>query len=933
MKPFITLSFLMLLSMFKLQAQDLSSVTGNVVYSDSEEAVSGATILLADTIRGINAGFITNERGQFSFSDVQQGDYTLTITMSGFEQVMIPVPVNARTIDLGTLALGGKIFNMDEVLIEGEEATAEQRGDTVEYNASAFTTNPDASARDLVQKMPGVVMENGQLKAQGETVERVLVDGKVFFGDDPNAALQNLPAEVVDKVQVLDQQSDQAQFTGFEDGETTKTINIITKPDKRIGQFGRLYGGFGQPENRYRAGGSLNYFNGDLRLTVLGLSNNINQQNFSEEDLVGVSGGGGRRRWGRRRGGDFLIGSQNGITTSQAAGLNFSDEWGEGIEVSGSYFFNYSDNFALSDVNRAILVEGDTGQVYQELSESNRQNLNHRFNGRLEYKINEYNEIRLRPRMSYQRNQGFSLDSGLTTIGGQLANDFLNQSASDLTAFSFSNDLTYQHKFNDEGRTISIELETDYDNGGGNRDLNSTINYFTEPGSVDSTDQTSIQASNAWDVELEVEFNEPIGDWGRFQVEYEYNPRFNDASTRTFAFDRTTEGYNRLDTSLSNVFVNTYTRHELGTGLRLSLDDDNFTGYFSAGYQLARLDNDQTFPNELTTQTDFGGIVARAYVRWDLNDNHNLRFYYRTDTDPPSVSQLQDVVDNSNPLQLRTGNPDLEQSYQHFGVLRFSSTNTSTSSNLYTVIRGSVTQNFVGDATYIAEKDSRVIRDIVLQPGAQLRLPVNLDNQMDFSAEVTYGKQIEALKLNMNIDVSGNYSRLPSLINDATNFSNNYRLGLGLTLSSNINENIDFTISSRANVNEVINTLRDELNTQFYSQSSMARVNWIFWKGIVVRSQVTHQLFSGLSDGFDQSFWLWNGSLGKKVFPNQQGEFSLSVFDALQQNTSIQRNVTATYIEDVRDLVLQRYFMLNFTYNFRHFNGPDPEMDDRRGRR
>ncbi len=911
-------------------AQQSFPLTGRVLFPNDNKPVQGATVLLVDEEGNSETGILTDEKGLFRISEVQPGTYTLRVTFAGFENIEQAITMPEEAMDMGDLKLGVVVFNAEEVVIEGQEAIAEQKGDTVEYNASAFSTNPDASAQDLIQKMPGIVMENGQMKAQGEAVEQVLVDGKPFFGNDPGAALQNLPAEVVKSVQVLDQQSDQAQFTGFQDGETTKTINIVTKPERRIGRFGRAYAGYGYPDDRYKAGGSVNLFSGDTRVTLLGQTNNVNQQNFSQEDLIGV-GGGGRRRWGGR-GGNFLVGNQNGITTTHAAGLNFSDEWGENFEVSGSYFFNYSDNDALSEINRTYLVEGDTGQVYQEFGESSRQNINHRFNGRIEYKINEYNEIRIRPRFSLQQNASTELDSGQTVLGSSISNEFLNRRQHDRLFFLFSNQITYSHKFNDEGRSISIELETEYNTDEEESLLNSSINYFTEQVTLDSTDQTTLGSSDEWDFGLEIEFNEPVGEWGRFELEYEYQPRYSDASSRTLAYNSVIEQYSRLDTALSNEFSNQYARHEMGTGFRINLADGDFVGNVSVGYQVANLNNDQVLPQELNTRFSFGGVVARSFMRYKISKEKNLRFFYRSNIDPPSIWQLQNVLNNSNPLQLRIGNPDLQQSYDHFAFLRYSQTNTAKSSNLYVIFRGSYTQNMVGDAIYIAEGDSRIVNGITLQPGAQLTLPVNLDRSMNAFTSISYGRQIEVLKLNVNTEFSAGGSRTPSLINDQLNYSSNYNAGLGLTLSSNISENIDFTVSSRANINQVFNSLREDLNSQFYSQNSYARVNLIVGKGFVVRSQVSHQMFSGLSDGFNQSFWLWNGSVGKKLFAKQQGEISLSVFDALGQNTSIQRNVTSTYIEDVRNVVLQRYFILNFTYKFRKFSGGEgPDMEGRRG--
>lgn len=930
MRYIITFLFCLFLSSF-LFAQNSFKVSGQVLFGEEKNAAEGASIFLVNQDSSVKKGQFANKDGLFQLKNLPSGTYFIQISLAGYQSQKDTIRLENQDFYMGEILLVEASYNLDKVVIEGEEATAEQKGDTLEFNASAFTTNPDANTEDLVQKMPGIVMENGQIKAQGEAVEQVLVDGKPFFGKDPKAALQNLPADVVKNIQIIDQQSDQAQFTGFQDGETTKTINVVTKPEKRKGKFGRIFGGYGYPDNRYQLGTSTNLFSGDRRITLLGQTNNINQQNFAAEDLQGISGGGRRRRWGRGPADQFLVNSQGGITTTHAAGINFSDEWNDKIEISGSYFFNYSDNDALTETSQTYLIEGDTGQVYQEVSQSNTQNINHRLNMRIEYKINENNEIRLRPSFSYQQNSGTSLDSGQTSLGSLISNDFRNSLRTNFSAISFSNTITFNHKFNEAGRSISIELDTDYDNDSGDKILDSEVNYYTEQASLEMIDQNSIRESNQWDVELEVGFNEPIGEWGRFEIEYEFNPRINDASTRTFAFDPTAERYSRLDTSLSNVFLNEYNRHELGTGLRISLNEGKFVANLSMGYQTASLENAQTFPFDLDTRTRFSGLVSRAYIRYNMSKERNFRFYYRGESDPPSISQLQDVVDNSNPLQLSTGNPNLEQSYRHFGILRYSFTNTKTSSNWYSFIRGSYIQNFVGNATFIAGANSRQVNGITLQPGAQLTLPQNLGDQVDLSGNLSYGRQLKKLKVNVNADLSLNYTRTPSLINSALNFSNNYRLGLGITLSSNISENVDFTLSSRGNVNQVLNSLQENLNNQFYSQNSSFRMNLIFWEGIVLRSQVYHQLFTGLADGFNQSFWLWNGSIGKKLFKKDQGEISISVFDALGQNTSIQRNVTSTYIEDVRNVVLQRYFMLRFTYNFRKFSG-GKGMGDQEGR-
>ena len=259
--------------------------------------------------------------------------------------------------------------------------------------------------------MLGITVENGRVNAQGEQVRQVLVDGKPFFGNDPNAALRNLPAEVVQKIEVFDQQSEQSQATGFDDGNTTKTINIVTRPETRNGTFGRMYGGGGY-EDVYQGGVSLNFFNSDQRISLVGLSNNINQQNFSEEDLLGVASAGRGRRGRPWEGGgvgadpgDFLIDQQNGIATTHSGGINYSDELTDKLEMNASYFFNYTDNGAVTNLDRVYFVEGDFGLVYRELDSSRTTNINHRFNLRMEYKPNRRSSILWRPNVSFQQNR------------------------------------------------------------------------------------------------------------------------------------------------------------------------------------------------------------------------------------------------------------------------------------------------------------------------------------------------------------------------------------------------------------------------------------------------------------------------------------------------------------------------------------------------
>ncbi|CAN0481023.1 unnamed protein product, partial [Laminaria digitata] len=348
---------------------DAYSISGFVYEKEVQKAMPGVNVFLinrADTT--LQFGGVTNEKGLFRIVVPENGAYAAAFSFIGFETQYQPLDVKDQYTFIGTVLLEPAVVDLDQIVVEDMQQRVVLRGDTTEYNADAFKVNPDANAADLIAKMPGILVEDGEVQAQGENVGRVLVDGREFFGTDPNAALQNMPAEIIEKIQVFDRMSDQAQFTGFDDGNSEKTINIVTRSGMSNGQFGKLYGGYGS-ETRYISGGNLNIFDGDRRISIIGLSNNVNQQNFTTEDLLGVvgntrqrggggfGGGGGFRRGGvgggggRPRGGgggglaggrqggalrsdpgNFLVGNQGGINQTSAIGVNYSDSWGENLE-------------------------------------------------------------------------------------------------------------------------------------------------------------------------------------------------------------------------------------------------------------------------------------------------------------------------------------------------------------------------------------------------------------------------------------------------------------------------------------------------------------------------------------------------------------------------------------------------------------------------
>lgn len=908
------------------------------VLDEQGQPFPGATVSLQYPWGEVVKNTATNLEGVFALTQVERGGYRLSVSALGYKPLRREVTLAQSDVQLGTFQL-----EPDQIVLQGVEVKstvpiAQQKGDTTEFNASSVKVMKDADASDLVEKLPSVSVEGGTIKAQGENVGQVLVDGKPFFGNDPMAALRNLPAEVIDKIQIFDQQSDQAQFTGFQDGNTTKTINIVTKSNMRQGQFGKVYAGYGY-EDRYQAGGNINFFDGNRRIALIGMANNINVQNFSVDDLLGVMGGGGRgmpggagrmfMTMGGGRGGpsgggpggglgDFLVRPQGGIATTTAIGLNYSDKWGQKTDVTASYFFNKSNTLALNNTFRQFLNNrGDLAELYREDSESRTDNTNHRFNARVEYKLDSMNSLIFQPRLSAQLNDGTSATSGQTLFNNALIGSTDNYYRSDLTGLNLNGSLLWRHRMAKKGRTFSLNFNGGYAPKRGTSWLDSE-NAFPQQGVVAILDQRTSLDIGSWNAAGNAEYTEPLSENAQLLLNYRLSYQQEASDRLTFDWNEQTGSYSLLNEQLSNVFSNDYTTHQTGVGYNYSKGRDlNFN--VRANAQWATLVNQRTFPQEKNINQTFFNVLPSAMFRYDLDRTRNIRIFYRSSTQLPSVEQLQDVLNNSNPVQLTVGNPNLRQTFQQNIFGRYQASNVEKGSTLFFGGGFTFTQDYIATATYLANSDHPILQEYQVPRGARLSRPVNLNGFYSARLFGSYGMPIKGLKTNVNLDAFYNYVRTPGLINDALNLANNHIITAGLTFASNISERIDFTLAFRPSYNIANNTFQTASNTRYLSQTSRFRFNWVAWKGIVLRSDLTHNLNAGLSEGFDQNFWLWHLAIGKKVFKNERGEIALAVNDVLGQNRSISRNVTETYVEDLQTNALQRFVMLSFTYNLRHF--------------
>lgn len=923
------------LSAFAVSAQGFM-LSGRMLDQAGTEPLIGVNVVLlraADSTQV--AGTTTDVEGNFQFERLRPGGYVLRATYVGYQTLNQAVTLERANKNLGNIQLEQAAFELTGVTVEGTVVRAQQKGDTTEYNAGAFKVNPDANVEDLVKKMPGVTVENGTVKAQGEDVKRVTIDGREFFGDDATMAMRNLPAEVIDRIQVFDRQSDQAQFTGFNDGNTEKALNIITRSGMKKIEFGKFYGGYGTDE-RFTGGGNYNLFNGDTRISIVGLTNNINQQNFSAQDLLGVTssssgggfgggmrgGGGGPGGWGGGASSNFLVGQQNGINKTNSFGVNYSDSWGKKLKITGSYFFNNSVNDTKSLSERENYLSEGGSQFYNEDKISETNNYNHRINFRLEYNIDSSNSIILTPRLSFQNNKSASLQQGLTYLLDKTPlSDINNDRSSESNGYNFNNDILWRHRFNKNGRTFSINVNTSINDRSGSSDQYA-LSRFYENAMVDSTelnDQITTTASDGYTLSTNLNYTEPIGKVG--QLQFTYNPSYSQSNSErlTNRKDEITGEYTDLNTTLSNRFDNETTTQRGGLSYRIRMKNGNFN--IGANYQNVLLSSLQSFPKNLEVEESFNNLLPNAMFEYRPSRTENLRVFYRTFTQTPSISQLQNVIDNSNPLQLSAGNPNLRQQFSHFMVARYSSTNTQRASTFFAMVSANIADDYITNATLVASRDTLLQEGVTLYRGSQLTQPVNLSGYYNIRSFITYGVPAKFIKSNLNLNAGLTYTNAPGLINNALNEANTYNVSGGLVISSNINQSLDFTLSYTANYNIVENTLQQQANNNYYYQNSSLRFNWLPVKKLVLSTDLTHSLYSGLSEDFNQSFLLWNAGIGYKFLKNNAGEIRLSAFDLMKQNNSVNTVIAETYRENNLTNVLTRYFMLTFTYNLRSFTG------------
>lgn len=912
------------------QSQNIGVLKGNLQDTLAKQTLKLATINVLDAADSTLITFgLSNDKGEFSIANIPVGKHLLMVNYQSYATYYqsIVITTEKPVVQLGSIYLQMIAKDLGNVTVSQSPITI--KNDTIEYNAGSFKTKPNGTVEDVLKKLPGVeVAKDGSIKAQGETVQRVLVDGKRFFGDDPTLATKNLPNDIVDKIQVYDAQSDQSAFTGFDDGNRTKTINITTKKDKRKGYFGKVAVG-GGTDGRYENSLNLNRFNNEKQLSIIAQANNVNRQGFSLQDILGVmnSGGGGSMMMmgGGGRGGGAnvsqsflqnLVGgaNNNGIRTIWAGGLNMRDKWGKKTDAYGSYFYNNSRIDRIQNTLTENLLVNDSSLFQSSQNNATNSNQNHRFNYNIETNFDSANALIIRPNFTYQNSDNSNETISSTTRGKF---NLLNASNAVTTSKSYGYngniDATFRHKFKKRGRTISFNTVL----GGSENDRTgfsfTTIQRNNNLGQLvtDTINQKSTSDTRSQNISTNVAYTEPITKNQQIEISYAYSQNLNFNNRSVFNFNKASNTHDILVPNLSNNFKNTNTSNRVVTSYRIQTKSLSATA--GLGVQFTEIES-YNKTKDSTLAQKFINLFPTANLTYTFTKNKTLRVNYRGRTNQPSVSQLQPVIDNSNPLAITMGNPALKQEFVHTFSMFYSKINIFTFSNFFVGVNGNVTTN-------------KIVNAIEYTPvGGTITKPVNLNGAYNITGFVNKSIPIKKLKGNLGFSTNITYLQDVSLVNNAKNFTHNIGVGQTFSFNTNIKEKLDLNFTSTTNFNSATYTLQPQQNANFWTQLLGVDATVILPKGWLWANEFDYTLTRGRSAAFNQNIPIWNMSVAKQIFKKKQGEIKLGVYDLLNQNRSVTRNITDNTIQDVSTNVIRRYFLISFTYNLRKFGGQNGQM-------
>lgn len=891
---------------------------GMIVDTAGKQNLGEATVSVMPKGDSSAAQFVvTNKQGSFMVRNLGAGEYRLVISFEGYQPIFksFSLSATAPIVDFGTLYMKKMSQEMEAVVVMRPPMAI--KGDTVEYNAAMYATKPNAVAEDLLKKFPGIQVDaSGNITAQGETVTRVLVNGKRFFGDDPKMATRNLPPDIIEKIQVFDDLDDQSKFSGFDDGNRVKTINITTKKDKRQGYFGRTVAGAGTNED-YDNSINMHRFDNDQQVSLLGQANDVNKQNFTIQDILGTSGG--------RRGGGGPAAATNqsspGITTVWAAGGNYKDSWSPNTDIQGSYFYNFQHVSSNSQSQSVRDLSGNTSDTTNSSSVGFQRTWNQRAAINLEERFDSNNSLVFRPNVSFQTSQPNSLsNSTVDDQTGALISTSIGHSSGSNSGFNVNgSNLTFRHKFQKQYRTISLDVNgsASVNNGYG---YNYSMNHYYELGTDTVLNQYYNDSLHSYTISPTLSYTEPVGKNQIIELNLNHTTIHNNTVNNTYDFSDSVKDYSHFDSLFSNSYK--FTSNSNRVTLNWRIQNPKFNLNVGTGLQLTDFKSVNTTKNNLTVAPPtYVNFTPTVNFQYSFSRTQRLRFFYQGRTGTPSASQLQPLTTTSDAVNFVVGNPLLKPQFTHSIRMLYSSFDPGTQNVLFATINASTTVNDIQTAVIYNNQ----------QRGGQTSTYVNLNGTYNVSGFFNYGFALKKPKSNLNLITNISYSQSQTLIdtdrvdqqpyNYQHSYTRNTALGETISWTTNIKKNFDMNLSYGSTYTIARNTLQPTNNLDYFTQKISAEFTAYTNSGWLIAANFDYIYTNNHSPGYNASIPLLSPSIAKSLFKKKNGEIRLTAFDLLNANVAVNKSVSTTGYSESRTTALSQYLMLTFTWNLNNFAG------------
>ncbi|MGG7035847.1 MAG: outer membrane beta-barrel protein [Flavobacterium sp.] len=895
---------------------------GNIVEDVTQHPIESATVYVSDAKNSTLIQYtISDKKGKFVLNLKKiLSPLTFKISIMGFEEYVLELKSLANNKNFGQIVLKPESKMLGEIIIKSEAPPIRIKKDTLEFNAASFKIRPDSNVQTLLKQLPGVEIDaDGKITVNGKEVNQILVNGKPFFDKDGKVALQNLPSEIINKVQVTDTKTKTEELSGQSASSNNASINLTIDEDKNKGYFGKFTGGYGSSE-RYESSALINYFKNKRKISVLASSNNINSVGFSMDEIFDNMGGGRNGVYSTGNGsfnaGGIQYGGGTGITKSNLVGVSYADEWAKGLDNTTNYFYSNTSNENTNAKRQAnFLPDGTfvTTSGYKSKTDRFSNNVNLDF----EYKIDSTMTLSVMPKF-YKANSKAGNDS--YQISEDNNNQLLNEStASTLNnndVLNFKNDLYFNKSFRKKGRNIGISISNDNTNDQNDNLNKSTTSFYQQQKPDDIRDQKIEQRNLTDNYDFGINYFEPITDSLKIVVGTGYSKNKLSYDTKTFDFDSNSQTYSTQNDLLTNYISSDLSKWKPSVGL--SFDKKKFSGQISGGTNLMNYDNHSQYLGN-TTDLNKNYIYPHitAYANFKFTKTKSIWSYYSYDSNLPSASQILPVANLANPLNTYIGNQNLNPTTIHHFSFNFYDYDYATRSGYSTW----------GGFNY---HDNQVVASTTYDDNRKATTTyLNVSGTYSSYFGTYWSKTIkrEAHKFSFSTGITGNINLSKGFTNAVQYEANTFNIIPGCRVNYDYGEILsitpfyNYTLTNTNYTNYSIDKTSSFVHKFNIQTTNYWPKNWVFG------NDLGYTYNSNLSAGFKKDFYLWNTSLAYNFY-NKQFTAKVKVYDLLNQNQNATRNITPTTVIDEQNTVLKRYVMFSLTYKLEKFAGKQKPSND-----